>query len=61
LPLFSFRNEFKIVYLEVNTQHVYEGCALLPEIDKFLRGHGFKKAEERIFKQWGWGDCIRIR
>jgi FkbM family methyltransferase len=53
--------EFKIVYLEVNTQHVYEGCALLPEIDKFLRGYGFKKAEERIFKQWGWGDCLWTR
>jgi len=53
--------EFKIVYLEVNTQHVYEGCALLPEIDKFLRGHGFEKREERIFKQWGWGDAVFVR
>lgn len=54
-------NEFKYAYLEVNTNYVYEGCALLPEIEKYLSKYGFKKAEERIFKQWGWGDALFIK
>lgn len=54
-------NQFKYVYLEVNTQEVYKGCALLPEVDKYLRSFGFQKKEERIFKQWGWGDCLYLR
>lgn len=51
-------NQFKWVYLEVNTQEVYKGCALLPEIDKYLTSYGYQKKEERIFKSWGWGDCL---
>lgn len=54
-------NEFKFAYLEVNTCEVYEGCALLPTIDKYLSGFGFKKVEEKIFKQWGWGDALFIK
>lgn len=50
--------QFNKVYLEVNTAYVYEGCALLPEIEKYLKGYGFTKREERIFKQWGWGDAL---
>lgn len=50
--------QFKYVYLEVNTNEVYKGCALLPEVEKYLNGFGFRKREERIFKQWGWGDAI---
>lgn len=53
--------EFKYAYLEVNTNYVYEGCALLPEIEKYLNGYGFQKREERIFKSWFWGDAIFTR
>jgi len=53
--------QFKYVYLEVNTNHVYEGCALLPEIEKYLKALGFKIVEQKIFKHWGWGDILAIR
>ncbi len=50
--------QFNKVYLEVNTDYVYKGCALLPELDKYLKSYGFEKREEKIFKQWKWGDCV---
>jgi len=54
-------SQFKYVYLEVNTNYVYEGCALLPEIEKYLKAMGFKIVEQKIFKAWGWGDILAIR
>jgi len=54
-------NQFKYVYLEVNTNEVYKGCALMPEIDKYLKSFGFEKKDEKIFKSWGWGDCLWIK
>lgn len=50
--------QFSKVYLEVNTQEVYKGCALVSEIEKYLKTYGFTRREEKIFKQWGWGDAI---
>lgn len=44
------------VYTEVNTEEVYKGCALLPEIDAFLAEFGFKRKEMKITK-YGWGDA----
>jgi len=54
-------NEFKWVYLEVNIDYLYEGCALLPEITEYLKSFGFKKMEEKIYRQWGWGDAFYTR
>lgn len=54
-------SQFKYIYLEVNTQEVYKGCALQPEIDKYLAKFGYQKREERIFKHWGWGDSLYIK
>jgi len=53
--------QFNKVYLEVNTMEVYKGCALLPEIEKYLNGYGFQKRDQRIFEHWGWGDAIFTR
>jgi len=54
-------NDFKFAYLEVNTGYVYEGCPLLPEIEKYLAKYGFRKAEQKIFSHWSWGDCLFIK
>ena len=54
-------HQFKYIYLEVNTTYVYEGCALMPEIVKYLEEFGFTKREERIFKHWGWGDALFVK
>lgn len=55
-------NQFKWVYLEVNSDHVYEGCALLPEIEEYLSGFGFKRAELKwASANLTWGDCLFIK
>jgi FkbM family methyltransferase len=48
------------IYLEVNVEHVYKDCALLPEITTFLERNGFIKQTENITDA-GWGDALFIR
>src|SRR6185437_12439788 len=43
----------KLLYLEVNEKELYEGCALLPEVDNFLKGQGFERVMIRM-TEWGW-------
>lgn len=50
----------KAIYTEVNERELYEGCALLPELDGFLAGHGFKKACISMTDH-GWGDALYLR
>lgn len=57
-----YLDQFKWVYLEVNSDHVYEGCALLPEIEIYLMSFGFKRAELKwASANLTWGDCLFIR
>ena len=48
------------VFTEVNYREMYIGCALEPEITKFLEEKGFKKVEE-VDTGAGWGDALYIR
>ena len=48
----------KALYLEVNTEEVYKGCAKLEELDAFLVG--FKRVITDITSH-GWGDALYIR
>tara|TARA_Y100001970_G_C14257563_1_gene876633 strand:+ start:2324 stop:2965 length:642 start_codon:yes stop_codon:yes gene_type:complete len=48
------------VYLEVNEKHLYENCALMPEIDEFLSQHGFNRTMTEMTKH-GWGDALYVR
>ena len=55
-------NKFKWVYLEVNFDHVYENCPLLPEIDEYLEGYGFRRVELKWASQnLTWGDALYIK
>jgi len=49
------------VYTEVNTREIYEGCALLYEIDDFLQKHGFEQVVVKMCENFGWGDGIWTR
>jgi FkbM family methyltransferase len=57
----------KWLYLEVNFEEMYEGCAMLPDVDAFLSQEGFDRvAYEDAFleggRKVGWGDaCYRRR
>ena len=45
------------IYVEVNEQELYKGCMLLPELEKFLRMHGFSLVGKKMTEQ-GWGDAL---
>ena len=54
-------HNFKWAYLEVNAQEVYKGCALVTEIDDYMRRFGFRRAETYWTKHNGqetWGDAL---
>jgi len=48
------------IYVEVNVESLYKGCALLPELDDFLSSKGFQRAGMSLVDQ-GWGDALYIR
>ena len=48
------------LYLEVNERELYKGCALLPDLDRFLRDKGFARIIMDM-TQFGWGDALYIR
>jgi len=49
------------IYTEVNTQEVYKGCALLPELDEYLAKHGFMRVGINLVNGAGWGDAVYFR
>jgi hypothetical protein len=48
------------LYLEVNTEEVYKGCALMNELDEYLAKYGFKRINTKI-TEYGWGDALYIK
>jgi FkbM family methyltransferase len=52
---------FKYAYLEINKRELYMGCALWPEVQKYMNGFGFKTKEIRWAGNTGWGDALMIK
>jgi len=50
----------KYIYAEVNEEHLYEGCALMSELDEWLQPFGFKRVETRM-TQYKWGDALYVK
>lgn len=52
--------QFRFIYSEVNRKEVYKGCALLPEMDAYLRGFGFRRV---AIAPWigDWTDALWIK
>lgn len=48
------------IYLEVNKEELYEGCAMIEDIDRILYDQDFYRAEVS-WTQQGWGDALYIR
>lgn len=55
---FDYLTMIDYLYLEVNEEEVYKGCALLPELDEFLKD--FQRVETDITR-YNWGDAFYIR
>lgn len=54
-------HKFKWAYLEVNKQELYKGCALVEDIDLYMLGFGFYRAETKWCGNTGWGDALYIK
>lgn len=50
----------EMLYLEVNEEHLYKGCALLPELDDYLLGKGFVRLDTKMTPH-RWGDAFYLR
>lgn len=57
----KYIDNINYIYTEVNTEKVYKECALMDEIDEFLKEKGFVRKCESIYKQYGWGDAFYMR
>ena len=53
----------KVDYLftEVNSDYVYQGCALITELDDYLKQFGLQRVETVWFGENRWGDAFYIR
>lgn len=49
-----------VLYLEVNSEHLYKGCALIDEIDEFLDKCDFVRIVTKMTRH-GWGDALYIK
>jgi len=50
----------KAIYAEVNEKMLYEGAALVPELDEYLATFNFKRVITNM-TQHGWGDALYIK
>jgi FkbM family methyltransferase len=48
------------IYTEVNSDYVYEGCALIGELDEYLLKFGLHRVETK-WTDCKWGDAFYIR
>jgi FkbM family methyltransferase len=51
-------SHFKWLYLEVNKVHVYRNCALVEEIDEYVRKWGFERVETGNWVADSWTDAL---
>jgi len=49
------------IYTEVNCDYVYKGCAIVNEIDEYLKQFGLYRVETSWFQDCKWGDAFYIR
>lgn len=54
-------HRFRWAYLEVNQAELYKGCALVEDIDMYMIGFGFRRAETKWCGNTGWGDALYIK
>ena len=57
----DYLHKVDYIYTEINTEYVYKDCALLTELDDYLKTFGFKRKEIKIYGNYGWGDAFYIR
>lgn len=53
-------NNYDYIFLEVNKEHLYKDCALVNEIDSFLKTFNFTRVET-YWTNCNWGDALYIK
>lgn len=54
-------HRFRWAYLEVNRDELYKGCARVEDLDMYLLGFGFRRAETEWAGNTGWGDALYVK
>lgn len=49
------------IYTEVNSDYVYKDCAIVGEIDEYLKPFGFQRVETEWCRDYRWGDAFYIK
>lgn len=57
----SFLHYADVIYTEVNTASVYEGCGQLEQLDTLLSKHGLARVETCMYGNDNWGDAVYVR
>ena len=53
-------SQVKAIYTEINTASVYKNCALLEEMDSYLKEYGFTRTKTKLCENHPWGDALYI-
>ena len=48
------------IYTECNSREVYKGCAIVGEMDLYLKQFSFMRVATRWVPGAGWGDCLYV-
>ncbi len=57
----EYLNKVDYIYTEVNCDYVYKGCAIVDEIDEYLKQFGLYRVETQWCQNFRWGDAFYIR
>jgi FkbM family methyltransferase len=57
----EYLNKVDYIYTEVNSDYVYKECALITELDEYLKNFGFFRVETKWWEDCKWGDAFYIR
>jgi len=49
------------LYTEVNSDYVYKDCALITEMDNYLKQFGLHRLETKWCENFEWGDAFYVR
>lgn len=54
-------NKIKGIYTEINFQELYKNCAMVDEIDNYLKTYGFKRVYTNTDLHPSWGDALYLK
>lgn len=57
----DYLNQIQYIYTEVNSDYVYKNCAIIGEIDDYLKKFGFERVETSWCGDCRWGDAFYLK